>query len=172
MVWAEAAAQAPDQWLPNLALGEELHKIGAHAEAMKSYRRAIAAQPEEPAAYSKLGVCLSESGDLAGAQATFEQLRAIDPRSAEASNGLATVALLGGRFEEARRGYLGTLVMDPQNVAARHGLAVIEDRDGGNPAEALRLCEEIRTLAPDTPGNDACISRNKARLAGKRDGGR
>ena len=117
-------------------------------------------------------MCLSELGDLAGAKKAFEQLRALDWRSAEASNGLATVALLSGHFEEAKRGYLATLALDPPNVAARHGLAVIEERDGGNPAEALRLCEEIRTLAPDTPGNDECISRNKARLAGKRDGGR
>ena len=172
MVWLEAAQGAPDQWLPHLLLGEELHRAGRHDQAVQAYRRVVQLRPQEPAVYGKLGVCLSELSDLANAQAAFEKLRALDPASTEASNGLAVVALLGGRVEDARRGYLETLARDPSNVAARRGLAVIAETADANPAEALRLCEEIRQLAPGTQGNDECISRNRARLGGIRDGGR
>ena len=55
---------------------------------------------------------------------------------------------------------------DAGNVPARQSLAMIAERDSANPAEALRLCEEIYQLAPRTPGNDDCIRRNRARLEG------
>ena len=36
----------------------------------------------------------------------------------------------------------------------------------GNAAAALRRCEEIREIAPETPGYDECLSRNRARPGG------
>ena len=53
---------------------------------------------------------------------------------------------------------------DPRNVAARQSLAVLEETVAANPVEALRRCEEIQQLAPETPGNDECIRRNRSRL--------
>ena len=172
MVWLEAAERAPDQWLPNLLLGEELHRSGQHEQAVAAFRRVVQLRPQEAAAYGKLGVCLSELGDLAGAQAAFERQGSLDPASPEVANGLAVVALLSGRVDEAKRRYQETLRGDPSNVGARRGLAVIAETAGSDPAEALRLCEEIRQLAPDTPGIDDCISRNRAKLGGGRDGNR
>jgi protein O-mannosyl-transferase len=166
MVWLEAAELAPQDWLPHLLLGEELHRAGKHAEAVAAFRRVVQLRPQEVPAYGKLGVCLSEQGQLDEAAAAFARMKALDAQSAEASNGLALVALLRGQVDEARRGYLATLALDRSNIAARHGLAVIEETAGGNPAAALKWCEEIRRLAPGTPGNDECIRRNQARVAG------
>ncbi len=91
-------------------------------------------------------------------------------RLAEATNGLATVSLLRGDLKTARLRYLDTLAIDQVNIAARRGLAAIEEAPGGNPAEALRWCEDIRRLAPGTPGNDDCIRRNQDRIASKTSG--
>jgi hypothetical protein len=33
-----------------------------------------------------------------------------------------------------------------------------------DPAEALRWCEEIKRIAPQTPGNEECIQRNRERV--------
>jgi hypothetical protein len=33
-----------------------------------------------------------------------------------------------------------------------------------DPVEALKWCEEIKHLAPETPGNDECIRRNRERI--------
>jgi len=82
---------------------------------------------------------------------------------------LATVALLRGNLDAARRGYLATLAFDPMNVAARRGLAVLAEAPGGSPAEALRLCQEVKSLDPSAADMDACISRNRTKLGGGRD---
>jgi Flp pilus assembly protein TadD len=166
MVWLEAAERAPDDWLPHLLLGEELHRAGRHEQAAAAFRRVVQLRPEEVPAYGKLGVCLSEQGQLDEAATAFGRMKALDAQSAEASNGLALVALLRGHIDEARRGYQSTLTIDPANIAARRGLAVLEETAGTNPAAALKWCEEIRRLDPFTPGNDECIRRNQARLAG------
>jgi tetratricopeptide (TPR) repeat protein len=170
-LWIEAAERAPDHWLPAHMLGEELHRRGQHEQAIVAFRRAIQSRAVESAPHGRLAVCLLEQKDVAGAEAEFSAARRLDASSAEASNGLATVAFIRGDVASARRGYLETLALDPANVAARRGLAVVEEAPGGNPAEALRWCEDIRRLAPGTPGNDECIRRNQERIAGQRGGG-
>jgi Flp pilus assembly protein TadD len=172
LVWLEAAERAPNHWLPQLLLAEELHRTGQHREAATLFQSVIKLRPQETAAYGKLGVCLSEQNDLNGAAGAFNRMKALDPASAEASNGLAVVELLRGHVDEARRGYLETLRLDQANIAARRGLAVLEETAGNNPAAALKWCEEIRALAADTPGNDECIRRNQARIAGNANGSR
>ena len=166
LVWLEAAERAPNHWLPQLLLGEELHRSGQHREAATLFGRVVALRPQEVGAYAKLGVCLSEQNDLNGAAAAFAKMKSLDPMSSEASNGLAVVALLRGQVDDARNGYLETLKLDQANIAARRGLAVLEETAANNPAAALKWCEEIKRLAADTPGNDECIRRNQARIAG------
>ena len=103
-------------------------------------------------------------GRLDEAAATYRQLQAIDPRSPGASVGLGAVAMLSGDAVRARQHFLATIEMDPPNVAARQSLAILNEMDPANPAEALRWCEEIQRLAPETPGNDECLRRNRSRL--------
>ena len=170
VVWLDAAERAPDSWFPALMLGEELHRRGQHDQAIGAFRRAIQARPSEPSPHGKLGLCLAELGDLDGAAAEFARQHELDPSAADATNGLATVALLRGDLKTARLRYLDSLAIDEINIAARRGLAAIEEAPGGNPAEALRWCEDIRRLAPETPGNDDCIRRNQDRIAGRTSG--
>jgi protein O-mannosyl-transferase len=166
LVWLDAAERAPTNWLPHRVLGEELHRAGQHAQAIAAFTRAVELAPLEVSTYGKLGVCLTEQGDLAAAEAVFTKMRALDARSPEASNGLATLAMLRGNLEAARRGYLETLVFDATNLSARRGLAVIAEAPGGNAADALRWCQEIKRIDPAAPGIDDCISRNQAKAGG------
>ena len=119
--------------------------------------------PQEPATYTKLGVCLIESGRLAEAEGVFSRLGALIPRSAEASNGLATVALAAGNPGLARERFLKTLEFHPLNVQSRQGLATVAEAEGRFDEAVLR-CEEIELLAPGLPGITACIDRNRRRL--------
>ena len=169
-LWADAVEQAPTHWLPRLVLGEAQHAAGQHEAAIASYMQSINLRPEQPAAYGRIGTCLLEVGDVDQARNAFTKLRELAPRSPEASNGLGTVALMSGQVPEARQRFVESLQFDPRNVQARRALAVIEETAGANPAEALRLCEEIRQLAPNSPGNDDCIARNRSRLAAIRGG--
>jgi hypothetical protein len=65
---------------------------------------------------------------------------------------------------DARRHFDDALARDPRHVLARRHLALLHETALGEPAEALRLCREIRAIAPDEAGVDECIRRNQARL--------
>ncbi len=71
--------------------------------------------------------------------------------------------MLQGRYDEARQHYRSALEAHPDDVAARQSLAMIAETIDHDPAEALRLCEEVARLAPETQEIDECISRNGAR---------
>jgi Flp pilus assembly protein TadD len=165
MLFSEAVDRAPTSWPAQILLGEALHDAGRHNDAIGAFTTALRGQPGEPAIYGKLGLCLIEVGDTKTARAAFEKLRELNPRSPDGTNGLGALALLAGQPEQARGLYDETLLYDPLNVAARVGLSKVEELQG-NAAGALRRCEEIRELAPETPGNDECLSRNRARIGG------
>jgi Flp pilus assembly protein TadD len=164
-LWAEAVELAPDHWLPHLRLGEVLYNNGRVDEAVAEYKTAIRLRPVEQFAYQKLALAYAESGRLDEARATFEALEARLPESPIAANGLGIVTLMAGDSDRARSYFLQAMSLDAGNVPARQSLAMMAERDPANPAEALRLCEEIYRLAPRTPGNDDCIRRNRERLA-------
>jgi tetratricopeptide (TPR) repeat protein len=163
-LWMEAVEGAPDHWRARLMLGEALQDEGRCREAITQYRLAISMRPQEQFGYMKLGLCLAEIGRLDEAASAFERLRQLDPGSAVASVGLGAIAMLRGQPDRARQYFIDTIHRDPGNVPARQSLAVLEETVAANPTEALRRCEEIRQLAPETPGNDECIRRNRSRL--------
>jgi Flp pilus assembly protein TadD len=123
-------------------------------------------RPDEPTPYMKVGLTLAELHRYDEAAAAFQQLENKLGGSAMARNGLGAVALLDGRPEEAREHYRSALKVDPKDVAARQSLALIAESVDHDPAAALRLCEEVKQIAPETPGNDDCLRRNRAALSG------
>jgi hypothetical protein len=166
-LWSEAVMMAPDHWLPHLRLGEVLHNVGRRDEAITEYKLAIDLRPVEQFGYQKLALAYAERGDLDSARNTFERLKQIQPESPAAANGLGIVTLMTGDAMGARNYFLEAIGLDARDVPARQSLAMLAEREPANPAEALRLCQEIYQLAPRTPGNDECISRNRARLGGQ-----
>jgi tetratricopeptide (TPR) repeat protein len=163
-LWLDATQKAPDIWVPHVMLGSALQESGAREEAMVAYRRAIRLRPSETAPYMRLGLVQAEAGHLGDARRTFEALLRLDPGSAVGHNGLGAVALLEGRHIEAQRHYQDALTHNPEDLAARQSLAMLHETVWQNPAEALRLCIEVKERAPETPEIDACIERNRARL--------
>jgi hypothetical protein len=165
-LWLSAVQQAPDIWVPHVALGEALENAGSPEAAVAEYRLAVHLRPTEPVPYMKLGLALAGQRRLDEAAAAFRALERVMPGSAVARNGLGAVAMLEGRYEEARQHYHSALAAHPKDVAARQSLAMIAETIDHDPAEALRLCEEVARLAPETQGINECISRNRARGGG------
>jgi protein O-mannosyl-transferase len=163
-LWSEAVELAPKHYRPHLLLGEALQDAGRHDEAADEFKSVIQMRPAEPAGYMKLGLLYAEMRRLGDAEATFERLQLIDPQSASATLGLGTVAVLSSDAAAARNYFLQTIDRDPRNIPARQSLARLNEMAPANPAEALRLCEEIQHIDPRTPGNDECIRRNRSRL--------
>jgi Flp pilus assembly protein TadD len=164
-LWTEARDKAPDHWLPHLLLGEAMEEAGRRDEAVVEYTEAIRLRPDETMSYQKLGTCFLEDGRLDDAAATYRSLRARDPKSTVASIGLGAVEVVRGQKDRARAYFLETIEHDARNVVARQSLVMLAEGEPANPADALRLCQEIREIAPDTPGNEDCIRRNQLRLA-------
>jgi len=164
-LWQEAVDLAPRHFRPRLLLGEALQDAGRRDEAVAEYRTAIELRPAEHTGYVKLGQCLIDMGRWDEATAAFARLQALDPGSVPAAMGLGTVAVLSNHPEDARRYFLEIINRDPRAVPARQALAALNEGPLNNPAEALRLCEEIQRVAPGTPGSEDCIRRSRARLS-------
>jgi Flp pilus assembly protein TadD len=160
LLWAEAAELNPNHWYPQLVLGESLHEVGRHAEAVQSYRRALGYGAHVAAIYEHLGLCELELKEFDDAVVTFTALATIYPRSVAATNGLAMVAFFKGNLDEARRGFLESLDLEPRSIEARRGLVFVEER-AGRFEEALHRCEEIALLAPGAADAAACIERHR-----------
>jgi Flp pilus assembly protein TadD len=161
-LWGESAQRPPQHRLPHLMLGEAVSIRTGCGQAPAEYRLAIQYAPEEMFAYKKLGGCLIERGAYDEAEAVFVALRNMVPTSAEGATGLAIVAMAREAPHYAQVYLREALVRDPDAVLPRQLLATLEEpRD---PAAALRLCQEIKELAPYTPGNDECIQRNQRRV--------
>ena len=159
-LWLDAAEKAPDIWVPHVMLGAALQERGARDEAIVAYRRAIHLRPTEQAPYMRLGLAQAELGRLADARATFQTLLSLDSTSAVGHNGLGAVALLERKPDEARRHYEDALAHNPNDLAARQSLAMLYETVWQNPAEALRLCKEVRRdSAPDS--RYRCLHRAK-----------
>lgn len=167
-LYGEAVDRSPDNVRARLMFGQALQDAGQRREALDQYGAVVRLRPNEEAAYMKAGMCLAEMGRLNEATAAFQRLQQVNPRSAFASNGLGAVAMLSHRPDLARQYYADALKKDPQNISARESLAMIAEMEPANPAEALRLCEEVERLAPGTPGIDDCIRRNRRRVESER----
>jgi tetratricopeptide (TPR) repeat protein len=163
-LWLDAARKAPDVWLPHYGLAEALRARGGCAAAVEPYAAALRLRPGELLAYTNFGACLVELGRLDEARRVFLGALALDPASPRAHVNLGVVAARAGRVADARRHFDDALARDPRHVLARRHLALLHETALGEPAEALRLCREIRAIAPDEAGVDECIRRNQARL--------
>ncbi len=164
-LWSEAVQAAPENWFPRSVLGEVLNDAGRHAEAAQAFQSALALNPQNETDYFNLALCLALSNRADAAAATLEALRRLDPQSDLVPVGLGAVAMSSGDPARARADFLEVLGRDPTNLLALQSLALLEEREE-HFAEAIRRCEEIQRLAPQSAAPADCIRRNRLRLTG------
>jgi Flp pilus assembly protein TadD len=153
-LWHDAVQHAPDHWLPRLMLGEALREAGRCNDAVPEYRIAVAGNPGEPTGYSHLGSCLVTLNDLQGASEVFHALGARYPGSAESAAGLGLVAVAENRWDDAHAHLTEALRRDDRREAVRELLVGLEGRH--DPAQAMRLCQQIAALAPSSKAATEC----------------
>ena len=165
LLWGDAARKAPDTWGASYAWADALRNAGRCEEAVAPYRQAISLLPDQLSAHLNLGICLAELERFDEAYAVFERARLLAPENPKVHNNLGTLAARLGRLDEARDHLQAGIRADPRNIQARLSLVRLAESVFDDPAEALRLCREIRDLDASVPGVTECIERNSAAVA-------
>jgi tetratricopeptide (TPR) repeat protein len=164
-LWTEAAANAPDIWLPHRGLGDALRDRGDFAGAAAAYAEAARLRPQEAGTHLALGITLLMAGKLEAADVALAEAARLSPGLPEAETGRGMIARALGRRDEARDRFIGVARAHPNAVIARQYLADMYENDYADYAGALRMCREVQALAPQAQGVGDCIARNQHRLA-------
>ena len=94
-------------------------------DAIKEYRRAVAAADTPIAAYNQMGVALAKKGDLDGAVTAFEQAIRINPSYAEAHYNLGNAFLFRDQLDQAEDHYERAVRLRPDHPKSRHNLGMV-----------------------------------------------
>ncbi|HET6895312.1 MAG TPA: tetratricopeptide repeat protein [Candidatus Baltobacteraceae bacterium] len=108
-------------------------------DAARSFRAAIAGDPQFLAAMANLIAVDLARGDLSEARSVADRFVALAPDSARAQYSRGIVALRQGDFGAARRSFGQLLQADPQYALAHYNLAIAQAGDGQYPSAEHEL---------------------------------
>jgi Flp pilus assembly protein TadD len=115
-----AAGNAARPQAAFMQAGIAAHAAGRFADAVESFRQAVAAAPGDPRARMNLGVALKDAGAIAEAEAAYRQALAMAPQFPAGLNNLGILLSDTGRDPEAVACFEEALRLDPGFAAARH----------------------------------------------------
>ena len=134
------------------ALGRWELAAGRPDAALAEYRRALAADPEHPAALAGAAALLGASARYAEAASVYRRLADVEPRDREARTGEAVALLLAGEYATARARLEDAVAALPDDPVLEGRLARLlaaspdpSVRDG---ARAVRLAEKVFAATP------------------------
>ncbi len=114
-------------------------------EAEKEYRSALAIDPEDEVALSRLADIAVQRGDVQEAYQEYTQAVAIRPADSDAKLGLAKVLIVMNQPDKAQTLLEETVQLDPTNATARYRLATFY-REKGRMDDAKRQLELYKNL--------------------------
>jgi tetratricopeptide (TPR) repeat protein len=114
-------------------------------QAVESYERAVALDPDHVPAHVNLGRLFHERGDFPRARAHYERALALEPDDATAAFNLAVLQQDSGNLPAALDGYRRALALDDANADAHYNLAGLHERLG-QMTDALRHMLAYRNL--------------------------
>ncbi|MBW4696503.1 MAG: tetratricopeptide repeat protein [Aphanocapsa lilacina HA4352-LM1] len=144
----QATRLKPDFAQAHYHLGLILASQQRFAEAVPSYRRAIALQDDHTEAHLSLGYALEALQQLAQAAECYRRAIALDPRFAEAHYNLGNVLRVQGAWKEAIASYHTALAVRPDHVGAWNNLAHLFDNQG-EAQQAVACFRQALALAPN-----------------------
>ena len=122
-LWADAAAKAPNAWVPTYSYGDALRLAGDCRAAVPVYDHAISLTDLDTRAHQNRGLCRAELGDLAGARDDFEVALRRDPRDPSLPYNLGLLAEAEGDLPTARTWFAAVLAIQPSHAGAARALA-------------------------------------------------
>ena len=147
---------------PSLRLGvtlsEEHLRRGNLAEAFKSAKAAVDADPDSPKALSNLAHALTKLDRMADSIAVLMRVVAMSPRLTPQRHVLVSLLLKTGRLEEARSQLLAALVVEDHWKTNLFVQLEFYNKLGDD-AEALNAAKRAAELAPDQPSASEWLRR-------------
>ncbi len=141
-------AARPDADLDTLnALGIAYARAGRAEPALETFRKMLAADPDNAMALENIGAVHLARGDLAAARDAFERAVALAPRSSRAHAGLGVVRLKTGDRAGAIEAWRRAVELDSQNFDALYNLGA-ELAEAGRFEEARPYLERFVREAP------------------------
>jgi len=129
------------------SIGRQHDRARAWALAVESYRKSVAADPQNVEAHNALGVALSRDGRHDDAVAALRAALALDPGRGHLHSNLGNALLRAGRSHEAIIELKQALVHDAADAIARANLRL-----------ALGQTDPVALAARDAAGNPASQS--------------
>jgi tetratricopeptide (TPR) repeat protein len=114
---ADSIAKIKEQFLDAysfLRAGMANERTGDYPGAIRSYRRGLEAEPENPELLNALGFSFYQQGMSEEAVAAFEKALAADPKHWKAHNNMALASIDLGELELAEAHYRESLAIEPQ----------------------------------------------------------
>ena len=115
--------------------------------AAEQHRKAVARDPQDPVAHSKLAATLEKLGDPEGAIEQYKEALRLDPADVTAHFGMGVIYAQQGQDKEAVEHYLAVLRVDPDDREAHFNLANSLARLGRH-QEALPHYSRVVKLDP------------------------
>jgi tetratricopeptide (TPR) repeat protein len=112
-------------------------KLGDNRQAQAMAEAAVARNPRDAEAWSRLGRVQAQLGDPRRGLQSYQQAAALAPRTAELEDGMAGALVGLGRDDEALAAYRRAVALDPLRPQPHYGLGVLHGR-------ARRLNEAIQ----------------------------
>ena len=154
-LWADTAAKLPTNARAHNNLGQAQFRAGRVADAMQSYERALALQPNYPETHYNLGVALAQRGEVAAAIAHYETALRLQPGYPEAHNNLGNAFIRTGRVPEAVGHFEAALRLKPDFAEAHSNLgnALLQSDRPADAAASLQRALEFKPHYPEARYN-------------------
>jgi tetratricopeptide (TPR) repeat protein len=158
----ETAGDDPDALI---ALGNAYQLAGRGSDAVRTFERVLALQPDHALAHENLGVARLEARDYRGAERSLREAVTRDPRLGGAWTALGVLLATTGRGAEAIDAWQRAVEQDPANFDALFNLTVAL-AEAGRIADARRYGDRYLATAPPALQRDiATIRRLLEKLA-------
>ncbi len=141
-------------------------QVGYWKDTRTLFEHALALDPRNFLAHSKLGELALAEGDLPGARAAFERTLELNPNHVETLNNLGLCLLAQGALAQAAAPLERALLLAPKDAETWLNLGTIE-LERGQLASARRRFERARELAPGAPDgayNLGCVAQREQRF--------
>jgi Flp pilus assembly protein TadD len=142
------------------------YDVGRSVEAEAGLRRVIAARPDFPEAYFKLGNVLADLGRLDEAEAAYRNAVRLQPDFQQVHNNLGNLLRFNGALDEAEASFRRAIASKPDFAEAHSNLGILLVEAGRAEAAEAAFREALRAspASYDTLFNFAQLLNDTGRL--------